>query len=726
MPVPAASAAASAAHPESLPVAGVVPALGAMIVRVQSRFIRAAPLAEVFEPLLTDLLEFTGSRFGFVGEVHHHTSTGAPYLRMLALTDIAWDAATRALVASHHSGTAPLEFHNLQSLYGQPLQTGLPVIANAPDTDPRRAGLPPGHPPLLAFAGVPLFHGGEMVGMVGLANRDGGYDAPSLAFLEPLMVSVAAIIDAVRLERGRREAEHMLRDTFELAAVGISHVALDGRFLRVNPRMCELLGLPAGEIQRLRFHDITHPDDIDLDLRQLHTLLNGEITRYTMEKRYRLPRQPDTLIWVQLTVGLVRDRHGRPDYLISVVEDINARKANEAHVLAVQAAERANAAKTEFLSRMSHELRTPLNAVLGFAQLLRLNAQQPLHADQLLKVQRIEQAGAHLLEMINDVLDLSHIESGHLSLSLRPVALLPLVEEVASLLAADAQARDVHIQLQPPEDDGAAARLMTDPLRLRQVLINLLSNAVKYNRPHGRVRVRWQLLAEPGWLRFDVIDTGPGLSPEQQAHLFEPFNRLGAERSEVPGTGIGLVITERLVRGMGGRLRVVSAPGQGCVFSVDLPHDPAVCDVAHRGPRADTQEPAPVFEVLYAEGDALNVALMRSLVALRPHCQLQVADSARSALQQARARPPGLLLMDMDLPDLPGLALAQQWLADPQLSQVPVVVLSSDDSAESSPEAAHAAARAAAQAGVVARLSKPIDVAALLALLDRLAAPASR
>jgi signal transduction histidine kinase len=231
--------------------------------------------------------------------------------------------------------------------------------------------------------------------------------------------------------------------------------------------------------------------------------------------------------------------------------------------------ERANRAKTEFLSRMSHELRTPLNAVLGFAQLLQLNKQAALTASQLAQVQHIERAGVHLLEMINDVLDLSRIEEGGLALALQPLAVAEVVDECFALLHT--AARDAGVQLTRDAAADAQAQVLADRLRLRQALANLLSNAIKYNRRGGEARVTWRAEPAAGQVWLDVIDTGPGLSGEQRAHLFEPFNRLGAERSGIDGTGIGLVITRRLLRLMGGDIAVDSREGVGSRFSAVLP-----------------------------------------------------------------------------------------------------------------------------------------------------------
>jgi PAS domain S-box-containing protein len=679
--------------------------LAAIIGRVQSRYIRAAPPREVFDPLLTDLLQWTASEYGFMAAVLHDEA-GAPYLRIEVLTDIAWDEPTRALMQRHLRGGPgdALEFRNLDTLFGAAIRSGEIVIANTPHTDPRRGGLPPGHPPMNAFLGVPLFHGGEMVGMVGLANRMGGYDQALVEHLQPLFSSVAAIMGAVRAEWARSAAEQALRaqqeqlqSTLDLAGVGIVQLSLDGTPRLVNQRMCEMLGRSREAQLRMRTESVTHPDDLPAEMTLRERLLRGEVARYQCTKRYL--HAEGHAVWVNANTTLARRADGSPDYFITVAEDITeriqadaalrssqqrfldlvnsvdgifweadleerqftyvsdkaeaitgyptarwmergfwsahlhpddreralaevtvvhmagepqsidyrfiaadgrvlwmsslvtvmageggrpllrgliidttARKRAEETELAGQAALRANAAKTQFLSRMSHELRTPLNAVLGFAQLLAIDTTQPLSPAQRVRVEHISQAGEHLLAMINDVLDLSRIESGSVAMQPAVVPVHIVTAEALAMVANTATQAGVTLQVDRSLRELAPITtcVRADHLRLRQVLVNLLSNAIKYNRPGGSVTLRWPVDAQ-GVVHLQVHDTGIGLSAAQQEHLFEPFNRLGVERSGIEGTGIGLVITQRLVQLMGGRLAVESVVGSGSCFTASLP-----------------------------------------------------------------------------------------------------------------------------------------------------------
>ncbi len=539
-------------------------------------------------------------------------------------------------------------------------------------------------------------------------------------FLEPLFASVAAIIGAVHLEQARRKAEdalraseERLRTTFEMAAVGIAHITPDGRFVRANQKLCELLGYSLQELRTLRVQDVTVPEDIEANRAYARDLLHGGPPGRPIEKRYR--RSNGAVVWVSYKAALARDEKGAPAYFIAVVEDITERKGTESALLAARAAERANAAKTEFLSRMSHELRTPLNAVLGFTQLLQMDSVHPLSPEQHKKLQHIENAGAHLLAMINDVLDLSRIESGGMPLTAESVSLGPAVDEAMVLVANAAHEAGVRMLVQAPDArlDPRSAQVQADHLRLRQVLVNLLSNAIKYNRSGGNVTVRWGT-GRGDTVRLQVIDTGSGLTPEQQAHLFEPFNRLGAERSSIEGTGIGLVVTQRLVQLMGGAIEVESQPGVGSCFTVSLPAGisghtrPGTLDEAAAS-RMPLRAGRP-RTVLYAEDNPMNLELVREVLRLRENCRLIVARNGREAVTMARQEQPDLLLLDMHLGDMTGLDVLRHLRRDPLLATVPAVALSAD--------AMPAPMAAAERAGFKAYLTKPLDVARFLECID--------
>lgn len=392
-------------------------------------------------------MDLTESEYGFIGEVLSDDE-GALYLKTFAITDVSWNDETRGLYENRQS--EGMEFRNHDTLFGAVLKSGEPVIANDPERDPRRGGLPDGHPPLTAFLGVPLYLGDQLVGMFGIGNRAQGYDDELLTALEPVITASARMIEAMQSRRARQDAQIQLAEAKEQA-------------------------------------------------------------------------------------------------------------------------EKANMAKTEFLSSMSHELRTPMNAVLGFAQLLQLNPQVPLHPRQADSVEQILKAGNHLLELINEILDLSRIEAGRVKLDMEDIDPHEVLEDCVNYISPLAKRRDIGLFSDIPP--LGRATIHTDRMRFRQVLLNLLSNAVKYNVENGSVRLSVHQDV-PGFVRFCVTDTGPGIAADKQEEIFEPFSRLGAETTDIEGTGIGLTISRKLTQLMEGQLGFESQLGQGSKFWIDLPGPP--------------------------------------------------------------------------------------------------------------------------------------------------------
>ena len=356
---------------------------------------------------------------------------------------------------------------------------------------------------------------------------------------------------------------------------------------------------------------------------------------------------------------------------------------------------------------MSHELRTPLNAILGFAQLLEMDELTP---EQRESVRYIRRGGDQLLNMINEVLDISRIEIGALSLSPEPVWLPDVLEEQQALMAPMAAERGVTVVVRTTPD--VTAHVLADRQRLKQVLLNLLSNAVKYNRPGGKVTVECREPA-PGRLRIDVTDTGFGIPPDKLDRLFTPFDRLGAEQSGVEGTGIGLTLTRRLVEEMGGSLTVQSAVDEGSTFSVELARveDP-VRQLPTIEPVAAGSRPArgPEKTVLHVEDNLSNLRLVEQLVLQRPEVRLINAIQGRLGLELAREHRPDLILLDLHLPDMQGTEVLAELQRDPQTRDIPVTIISADMTA--------GLVERLKDAGARGHMTKPLDVEALLGLLD--------
>jgi signal transduction histidine kinase/ActR/RegA family two-component response regulator len=385
---------------------------------------------------------------------------------------------------------------------------------------------------------------------------------------------------------------------------------------------------------------------------------------------------------------------------------------------------RASQAKNAFLSSTSHELRTPLNAVLGFTQLLQLS---DLSQEDRDAVERILAAGRHLLALINELIDIARIESGDFSLSVEPVAVQPVVQESCQLMAPLAADRSITIS-QPCPWPGLAVK--ADRQRLRQILVNLLSNAVKYNRAGGSVTITCQA-ASPGQASLTVADTGPGIPAADLEHIFDPFERLGAERTAIEGTGIGLPLARAFAEAMHGQLTAASVPGEGTTFTLTLPRTPDIVQAPAgdhpipRQPTAPDESEGTHTRILHIEDNPANIEVVSRFLRTRPAMRLQSVTSGQAGLEAAAREIPDLILLDMHLPGLHGDEVLRRLRDNPATAGIPVAVLSA--------EAAPAVIRHMRASGVIAYLTKPLDLTELGQLLDsaaagrdRQAGPASR
>jgi signal transduction histidine kinase/CheY-like chemotaxis protein len=368
---------------------------------------------------------------------------------------------------------------------------------------------------------------------------------------------------------------------------------------------------------------------------------------------------------------------------------------------------RATKAKNVFLSSTSHELRTPLNSVLGFTQLLQLSELSEEDRDS---VERILGAGRHLLALINELIDISRIESGEFSLSVEPVLMRPVVEEACQLMAPLAAQRSIVISQHCPHPDLA---VHADRQRLSQILVNLASNAIKYNREGGTIAISCQPEGDDH-VSLAVADTGPGMAASDLDRIFTPFERLGAEQSGIEGTGIGLPLARAFAEAMSGRLTATSEPGNGATFTLILPRSADIPQLAPaRAPAALTDGQAPAetgTRVLYIEDNPANIEVVTRFLRTRPKLRLRSATSGRSGLDVVLREVPDLLLLDLHLPDLSGDEILRQIRANPATADLPVAILS----AEASPDVI----RRMRASGVTAYLTKPLDLAELGRLID--------
>ncbi|HEY0588865.1 MAG TPA: ATP-binding protein [Pseudoduganella sp.] len=352
-------------------------------------------------------------------------------------------------------------------------------------------------------------------------------------------------------------------------------------------------------------------------------------------------------------------------------------QANSELALAMQEARSANQAKSAFLSSMSHELRTPLNAILGFAQILTSEKLPSTLVQKREFANHILKSGRHLLTLINEILDLAKIESGAVALSLEPVALNEILHECEGMVAPLASARGIRLLF----PDGCAANVTADRTRLKQILLNLLSNAIKYNRDGGAVVVDCSP-SGPNLVRISVQDTGMGLKPEQVKQLFQPFNRLGQESGSEEGTGIGLVVTKRLVELMGGTIGVTSSQGVGSMFWIELestePTPSRVDANAERPAQPHRHAEGEPATVLYVEDNPANLKLVEEIISFRPDLQLISAPDGHLGIELARAHQPDIILMDINLPGLNGIDAVKLLATDPRTAHIPVIALTAN------------------------------------------------
>jgi PAS domain S-box-containing protein len=373
---------------------------------------------------------------------------------------------------------------------------------------------------------------------------------------------------------------------------------------------------------------------------------------------------------------------------------------------AKEEADRANHAKSDFLSRMSHELRTPLNSILGFGQLL--DRQSPTEV-QRPRIRYILSAGRHLLNLINEVLDISRIEAGTLQLSVEPVCVEEAISEALDLMRPLAAERTITLEADCPLEP--ATYVLADRQRLKQVLLNLLSNAVKYTAVQGSVTVSL-LESKTGGTRISVRDTGAGIPVEKLARLFTPFDRLGAEQSTVEGTGLGLALCQRLVQAMNGLIGVNSTLGNGSTFWLELPESksPIQTHADSRTSAVRRQGAEESRRILYIEDNFSNVTLVDQMLAERPALELMTAMQGRVGLELARQHGPDLILLDLHLPDMPGWQVLAQLKADHLTREIPVVVISADATAPQIKRLLSAGARA--------YLTKPLDISEFFRVID--------
>ncbi|HAX77986.1 MAG TPA: hypothetical protein DCY88_19740 [Cyanobacteria bacterium UBA11372] len=497
------------------------------------------------------------------------------------------------------------------------------------------------------------------------------------------------ISDIKQAELELRESEERFRATFEQAPIGICHSSLDGEFVRINQTFYNIVGYTYEEMLDRTWEDITYPDDLNVELELVRRVWEKEMDSYTMEKRYI--RKDGSIIWVNLIGSLVRSPDGEPKYAIAVAEDISQRKLAQAALQqALEAAEVANRVKSAFLANMSHELRTPLNGILGYAQILQRS--KTLTEKEQKGVGIIYQCGSHLLTLIEDILDLSKIEARKMALHPTEIHFPSFLQSVAEICRIRAEQKNLAFIYQ--SDGQLPIGVCVDEKRLRQVLINLLGNAIKFTEKGGvtfKIEVmgnenenelnqlpitNYQLSITK--IRFQIEDTGVGMTPEQIEKIFLPFEQVGDSKKQSEGTGLGLAISQKIVSLMGSNLEVQSHPGKGSIFSFDLDMPVAL----NWRENSRVAQPGTIIgfegtkrKILIVDDRWENRWILVNL--LEPiGFELEEAKNGVEGLEKAIAFQPNLIITDLVMPVMDGFEMLRQLRQLPQLKDVVAIASS--------------------------------------------------
>jgi PAS domain S-box-containing protein len=555
-------------------------------------------------------------------------------------------------------------------------------------------------------------------------RKDGGVFPIEMAVSDMWLGEQRYFTGILRDITSRKQAEeqlHLTEESFRMMLESVTDYSivmldLEGIVVSWNNGAQRIKGYNAEEIIGQHFSRFYPVGDVERD--RPHIDLNEVISKGRFEDEGWRVRKDGSLFWANVVATVIRDHTGNLRGFAKITRDLTERKSLDQALLdknielerARTQAEKANLAKSDFLSSMSHELRTPLNAILGFAQLIESGSPPP-SATQKKSIDQILKAGWYLLELINEILDLALIESGKLSLSLEPVSLAEVMHECQIMIEPQAQKRGIAVTFPQFE---VPYFVKADRTRVKQILINLLSNAIKYNKQNGTVIVDC-IVSSPDCLRICVQDTGDGLTGDKITKLFQPFNRLGQEAGSEEGTGIGLVVCKRLIEWMGGSIGVASTVGEGSLFWIEMnltasPSFSAMADKPKLSAQVKAQAVLQSLTLLYVEDNPANLMLVEDLITRRPEIRLLSATDGNSGVELARNFRPDVILMDINLPGISGLKALKILANDPITLHIPVIALSAN--------AMPRDIEKGLEAGFFRYLTKPIRVNEFLDTLD--------
>jgi two-component system CheB/CheR fusion protein len=566
---------------------------------------------------------------------------------------------------------------------------------------------------LESFIGTPIFVNGVIYGTLNFADttpREQGFESYEREIIEVMARDIGQSLVTWQTQVDLQQSEKRFRSNFEQAAVGIAHVSPEGHFIEVNQRLCDILGYERDRLLELTFENITHPDDKNSDVEDIRQLLAGEKENYAIEKRYLCSK--GSIIWINLTVSLVKDNLGKPEYFIFVIEDINNRKQTELDLEeSRKQLERASLAKDSFIAHMSHELRTPLNSIIGFSHIL-LQQNSSSIEQQLRDINIINQSGQHLLTLINDILDFSKTEAKKLHLEIQNLNLIDFLGDIVDIFQFSAEQKGLNFD--PQISNSLPVVVKTDETRLRQVLLNLLSNAIKFTETgsitFSVVRVKDFVEEKRQKIRFQVADTGIGIPEDKSADIFIPFQQLDTQLQNREGTGLGLTITRNILQLMDSKIQLSSRLGEGSKFwfdleliEIDAPTTSTSINLETKTIRHLKQP----YKVLIVDDKADARDLLISY--LRPLGFItEEAENGSVGLTKIQTFQPNIILLDLIMPVMDGMKMIETIRQQNKLNDTIIIAISANSQSIVNPQALDCHAF----------ISKPVNLEHLLELIE--------
>ncbi len=545
---------------------------------------------------------------------------------------------------------------------------------------------------------APVTFGDQLLAVLNLYVED--RHVPSDNYEEVLSIITNTLASMIKHEESQRKLVDKIRELdFQKFALDehaiVSITDIKGNITYANDRFCDTTGYSCSELIGKNHRIVNsglHSKEFFADMWQ--TIANGKVWRGHVRNR----KKDGTFYWVDATIVPHLNEKGKPFQYIAIRTNITKQ------VEAVKEADKANQAKSEFLSSMSHELRTPMNAILGFSQMLEFNPKEPLTKAQKECVDHITKGGRHLLDLINDILDLARIEAGKVEMSIENISPANILDECLPLITTMAEEHGINITVPDPAEDVRMVR--ADHTRFKQVLLNLMSNAVKYNRQNGTVSIGIEE-TDNNMLRISVTDTGEGIPEDKQDELFKPFSRLGAESTEIEGTGIGLVVCKNLVELMNGNVGLESVVGKGSTFWVELPIAEQSSESIDEIMNADDTSavgklPGMSGTLLYVEDNPDNIKLMKLIVSRIDGLSMIHTHTGELGIELARAEKPDVIILDINLPGMNGIETLKKLRCHEAVANIPVLALSA--------AATESDIRKGMEAGFLHYLTKPINV----------------